>query len=65
MVLASEEVLEVVGLLERLLGEQVVVLDNGHLVVLGTHRHPVHLRRVLEVSLRVRARDDGSAQTLP
>ena len=47
MVLASEEVLEVVGLLERLLGEQVVVLDNGHLVVLGTHRHPVHLRRVL------------------
>lgn len=55
MVLAREEVLEVVVLLQRLLGEQVVVLHHRHLVVGRRHRHPVHLDGVLEVALALTA----------
>ena len=51
MILARQKVLEVVVLLQSLLRQQIVVLHHRHLVILRRARHPVHLHRVLEVSL--------------
>lgn len=51
VILAGEEILKVIILIQRLLGQQIVILCHCYTMVLRSHSNPCHLHRVLEISL--------------